>query len=154
MDTKEPKKDEKENTNTKENDEAEEKKGENLSEEEKKKFLDELNKLKLDSMRRKKGEIKDKYKFWEEQPVPQFSKDIGVEFGPINKDCKVENERKEPYPLPAGFEWKDVDVTNPSELTRLYEFLKNNYVEYDEKKKRKNSCEDFLRCHPPSPGYY
>ena len=79
MDTNEPKKDEKvDNKNTKENDEAEEKKGENLSEEDKKKFLDELNKMKLESVQRKKGEIKDKYKFWEEQPVPQFSKDIGV----------------------------------------------------------------------------
>ena len=118
MDTNEPKKDEKvDNKNTKENDEAEEKKGENLSEEDKKKFLDELNKMKLESVQRKKGEIKDKYKFWEEQPVPQFSKDIGVEFGPINKDCKVENERKEPYPLPAGFEWKDVDVRQFSPIT-------------------------------------
>ena len=155
MDTNEPKKDEKvDNKNTKENDEAEEKKGENLSEEDKKKFLDELNKMKLESVQRKKGEIKDKYKFWEEQPVPQFSKDIGVEFGPINKDCKVENERKEPYPLPAGFEWKDVDVTNPSELTRLYEFLKNNYVEDDDHMFRFDYSQDFLRWHLTAPGYY
>lgn len=128
--------------------------GMDLSDEQKAMLLDEMNKMKLGGHRLNKGEVKDSYKFWEEQPVPQFKKDIGVEFGPINKDCKVEEERQIPYKLPDGYEWADVDVTNEGQLTRLYEFLKNNYVEDDDHMFRFDYSPDFLRWHLSAPGYY
>ena len=103
-----------------------------LTDEQKRQIQEEMAKLSLMRNKRKKGEIKETYKFWSEQPVPQFDKEIDVKFGPIIKDNKVENERKEPYPLPTGFEWVDVDVNNPPELDKLYEFLKGNYVEDDD----------------------
>ncbi|MCQ2820467.1 MAG: GNAT family N-acetyltransferase [archaeon] len=114
----------------------------------------EIEKMKFGGAHRKKGEIKDNYKFWGEQPVPQFNKDIGVKFGPIKKDNKVEEERKEPYMLPPGFFWKDIDVTDASDLDRLYEFLKNNYVEDDDGMFRFDYSRDFLRWHLTAPGYY
>ena len=158
MDTKkenkEPEKKEENDSKITSSDNQNEKPEDKLSEEDKKRFLEEINKMKMDKVSKKKNEIKDKYKFWEEQPVPQFSKDIGVEFGPINKDCKVEDERQTPYNLPKGFEWQDVDVTNPRELTRLYEFLKNNYVEDDDHMFRFDYSQDFLRWHLTAPGYF
>ena len=102
---------------------------------------DQLLQYRKDTSLRHRGEIKSEYKFWSEQPVPQFNKDIGVSFGPITKDNKVEEERQEPYSLPEGFEWLDVDVTKENELNRLYEFLKNNYVEDDDHMFRFDYCQ-------------
>ena len=117
-------------------------------------ILNQIQNMALETKQRKKGEIKSSYKFWETQPVAQFNKDIGVEFGPVEKDCKVENERKEPYALPAGFEWQDVNVTEQRDLDRLYEFLKNNYVEDEDHMFRFDYSKDFLRWHLTAPGYY
>ncbi|MCQ2821519.1 MAG: hypothetical protein MJ252_30035 [archaeon] len=137
-----------------EKDPKEEEKKEGLSEEDKKKIEQIKREVERMAAGGKKGEIKDTYKFWGEQPVPQFNKEIEVKFGPINKDCKVEDERKEPYALPAGFFWKDIDVTDASDLDRLYEFLKNNYVEDDDHMFRFDYSRDFLRWHLTAPGYY
>ena len=41
----------------------------------------------------------------------------------------VEEIRKEPYDLPAGFHWVDVNLDDEEELHELYEFLRDNYVE-------------------------
>ena len=115
---------------------------------------DQLLQYRKDTSLRHRGEIKSEYKFWSEQPVPQFNKDIGVSFGPITKDNKVEEERQEPYSLPEGFEWLDVDVTKENELNRLYEFLKNNYVEDDDHMFRFDYCQEFLKWHLTAPGYH
>ena len=125
-----------------------------LTDEQKRQIQEEMAKLSLMRSKRKKGEIKETYKFWSEQPVPQFDKEIDVKFGPIIKDNKVENERKEPYPLPTGFEWADVDVTNPPELDKLYEFLKGNYVEDDDHMFRFDYNKEFLKWHLTAPGYF
>lgn len=128
-----------------------------LSEEDQKKaeqVLNEINKMTFAGSNRRKGQIKDQYKFWEKQPVAQFNKEIDTKFGPIDKDCKVEDERKEPYQLPSGFEWQDVDVTDQRQLDRLYEFLKNNYVEDDDHMFRFDYSKEFLQWHLTAPGYY
>ena len=100
--------------------EEEEEKKEEPQQEESPIPSDQLLQFRKDTSLRHRGEIKSEYKFWSEQPVPQFNKDIGVSFGPITKDNKVEEERQEPYTLPEGFEWLDVDVTKENELNRLF----------------------------------
>ena len=103
-----------------------------LSEKERASFLKQLEKLEEENKRpaHKKSEIKDKYDFWETQPVPQFDKDCEVKFGEIWKDHKKEDLPKKPFDLPEeGLEWQDVDMTQQNQIDKLYEFLKTNYVE-------------------------
>ena len=140
--------------------EKEDKKNENekgsLTESEQRAFLDEILKLEQENSKpaHKKNEIKDKYEFWESQPVPQFNKDAPVEFGEIWKDHKVEDLRKTPFDLPEeGLEWKDVDMTKQNEIDKLYEFLKTNYVEDEDHMFRFDYSKDFLKWHLTSPNY-
>ena len=48
--------------------------------------------------------------------------------GPI--DCRaVEDVRKDPYSLPASFQWSDLNLDNDEEVKELYTLLHENYVE-------------------------
>jgi glycylpeptide N-tetradecanoyltransferase len=125
----------------------------NLTEEQQKMLMEQLKKLQL-SQKYGKGEIKDEYKFWSTQPVPQFNKECEVEFGEIWKDHKVEDLQKEPLTLPDGFEWVDVDLSKQNELDKLYEFLKSNYVEDDDHMFRFDYSKDFLKWHLNPPGFF
>ena len=123
-----------------------------LSEQQQKFLMEQLKKLQ--SQKYDKDEIKDEYKFWSTQPVPQFNKECEVKFGEIWKDHKVEDLRKEPFNLPEGFEWKDVDLSKQNELDKLYEFLKSNYVEDDDHMFRFDYSKDFLKWHLNPPGFF
>ena len=106
-----------------------------LSQEEKNKhFLEQIQKLRESQELinlGKSGAIKTEYKFWGTQPVQQFYRDPPTKFGPIITDNKIENEQKEPYSLPEGYEWGDIDLSKSNELDKLFEFLKTNYVHDD-----------------------
>jgi len=41
----------------------------------------------------------------------------------------VEDVRKDPYGLPASFQWSDLNIDNAEELKELYTLLHDNYVE-------------------------
>ena len=129
-----------------------------LTEKEQRALLDQILKLELENSKpaHRKNEIKDKYDFWETQPVAQFNKDAPVEFGEIWKDHKVEDLRKTPFDLPKGLglEWKDVDMTKQNEIDKLYEFLKTNYVEDEDHMFRFDYSKDFLKWHLTSPNYF
>ena len=127
-----------------------------LSKEKQKMLMETLKRMQLskNSENEYDEEIKPEYKFWGTQPVPQFNKDCETKFGEIWKDHKVEDLEKEPLTLPEGFEWKDVDLSNQSELDKLYEFLKSNYVEDDDHMFRFDYSKDFLKWHLNPPGYY
>ena len=102
-----------------------------MSEKERKDFLEKIQNLKQAQDLIKKGHLpglKKEFKFWKTQPVPQYNIDIKVDFGPINKENNIENIQKEPYTLPEGFEWKDLDLSISSDVDKLYEFLKSNYI--------------------------
>ena len=43
-----------------------------------------------------------------------------TKFGPIITDNKTENEQKEPYSLPDGYEWGDIDLSKNNELDKLF----------------------------------
>lgn len=71
------------------------------------------------------------YKFWSTQPVPNFGEETKFEDGPI-KQQTVDQVPKEPSPLVSGFEWCDMDISNPEENEEVRELLQGHYVEDDE----------------------
>ena len=160
----EPKKEEMKEEKKDEN-KTEEKNANNKNEEEKipknkekvemqkKMLIEQLKKLQLEQ-KYGKEEIKENYKFWSTQPVPQFNKECEVKFGEIWKDHKIEDLQKEPLTLPEGYEWKDVDLSIERELDRLYEFLKSNYVEDDDHMFRFDYSKDFLKWYLNPPGFF
>ena len=52
------------------------------------------------------------------------------ESGPMEPD--KEEVREEPYSLSDKFMWDEVDLTDESQITELYELLNENYVEDDD----------------------
>ena len=76
------------------------------------------------------------YRFWQTQPVPSFGDTKGsgassVPDGPL-KPVDPERVPKEPKPLPEGFLWVTMDLTDQKELDEIYDLLNNHYVEDDE----------------------
>jgi glycylpeptide N-tetradecanoyltransferase len=94
-------------------------------------------------------------KFWGTQPVPQFQGEEITEsdLGPFDKDTDVEKEQKEPFNLPKGYIWYDIDINNSGDLNKLYEFLRDNYVEDDDHMFRFDYSKEFLHWHLTAPGY-
>ncbi|UKK02363.2 glycylpeptide N-tetradecanoyltransferase 1 [Theileria orientalis] len=70
------------------------------------------------------------HKFWDTQLVSKLDDVVtSNDCGPINPNQCVEDIRKDPYPLPSGFEWVVLDITNEEERTQVYTLLNENYVE-------------------------
>ena len=49
--------------------------------------------------------------------------------GPIEPNKPAEEIRQEPYTMPAGFEWSDLDISNAEQRMELYKLLAQNYVD-------------------------
>mmetsp|Transcript_87588 Transcript_87588/g.252916 ORF Transcript_87588/g.252916 Transcript_87588/m.252916 type:complete len:421 (-) Transcript_87588:28-1290(-) len=92
-----------------------------------------------------------KHAFWDTQPMAH-GEEARPE-GPIVPDKKPEELRAEPYNMPGGFEWSDVDITNQEQRQELYALLANNYVEDDDALFRFDYSEDFLLWALTPPGY-
>ena len=140
----------------KEEDKKEEPKKE-LSSKDKKDLLSQIKNLQQVQELLKMGgmnAIKSEYKFWGTQPVPQLNRDCETKFGPINKETNVENVKKEPYNLPEGFEWKDVDLSVSNEVDKLFEFLKSNYVGDESHLFGMEFSKDFLKWYLSRPNMY
>lgn len=91
------------------------------------------------------------HEFWNTQPVPQEAH-IKQE-GPIETKT-IDDVRKEPYPLASVLEWWVPDMANSEEdLNKIYELLKNNYVEDDDSLFRFNYSHNFLKWAMTPPGY-
>ena len=71
-----------------------------------------------------------KHLFWDTQPVPGLSEDFPEDgrMGPIDH-TDLAAVRKEPYSLPASFQWTDVNLDSDVECKELYTLLHENYVE-------------------------
>lgn len=91
-------------------------------------------------------EKKEQWKFWETQPVPALGtsipKDVNEPMEP-NKDIAEINPN--PFSLPAGFKWNDLDLENNDELMELYTLLNENYVEDDDNMFRFDYSPEFLK---------
>ena len=63
-----------------------------------------------------------KREFWDNQPVPQphdlLKGNIEPTNGPIQTKT-IDQVKKEPVPLPEGFEWGVVDIDNPNQLEEV-----------------------------------
>ena len=86
--------------------------------------------------------------FWDTQPVPAMSESMedldDSEMGPI--DCRAaEDIRKDPYSLPASFQWSDLNLDNDEEVKELYTLLHENYVEDGDNMFRFDYSPAFLR---------
>ncbi|XP_011045602.1 PREDICTED: glycylpeptide N-tetradecanoyltransferase 1-like [Populus euphratica] len=96
------------------------------------------------------------HKFWETQPVGQF-KDIGdssLPEGPIESPTPLSEVKQEPYNLPTQYEWTNCDMESEETCNKVYNLLKDNYVEDDENMFRFNYSQEFLRWALCPPGYY
>lgn len=60
---------------------------------------------------------------------------------PVPKD----KLRQEPYYLPPGYKWCNVNIKDDAELTELYELLRDNYVEDDESMFRFDYSKEFFK---------
>lgn len=69
------------------------------------------------------------YKFWSTQPVTRFDETKGQQEpdGPI-REVDIDKVRKEPGPLVDGFEWVEVDLEDPKEVSQLscLRYLRSN----------------------------
>ena len=126
----------------------EEKPQRQITEKEKKEFLNQIRNLKKTQDLIKMGELpgfKRDFKFWGTQPVPQFNKPLEITFGPILKEKNIENIPKEPYTLPEGFEWKNIDINQGNDIDKLYEFLKSNYIDDESHLFGSDYSKDYLK---------
>ena len=136
---------------------AEEKPPKQITEKEKREFLNQIRNLKKTQELIKMGEFpgfKRDFKFWGTQPVPQFNKPLNIDFGPILTDNKIENISLEPYTLPEGYEWKDIDLNQSSDVDKLYEFLKSNYIGDESHLFGTDFSKDFLKWFLNPPNMY
>ncbi|KAG9789956.1 Glycylpeptide N-tetradecanoyltransferase [Exophiala dermatitidis] len=93
------------------------------------------------------------YKFWGTQPVPKFDEKLEDKpDGPI-KDVTPEMVPKEAAPLPEGYEWVELDMTNEGEIKEVYKLLSQHYVEDDHAMFRFNYSAVFLDWALKSPGW-
>jgi glycylpeptide N-tetradecanoyltransferase len=73
--------------------------------------------------------------------------------GPIDSKKTVKDVRQSPHPLPSGFEWSDVNVSDEGQLRELYTLLSENYVEDDDNMFRFDYSAEFLRWAVNPPGF-
>lgn len=94
------------------------------------------------------------YQFWSTQPVPQMN-----ELVPANVNCAIEENipldkvRAEPFSLPNGFRWSNVDLNDEEQLNELYSLLTKNYVEDDDSMFRFDYSAPFLKWALQTPGH-
>ncbi|CAM9208534.1 unnamed protein product [Chrysoparadoxa australica] len=94
----------------------------------------------------------EEHKFWDTQPVPKLGSSEETGHGPIEEKT-VADVRQEPYNMPAGFEWCDVDVLDRVQLEEVYQLLNENYVEDDDNMFRFDYSVDFLLWALTPPGF-
>nr|BCL66117.1 N-myristoyl transferase [Volvox africanus] len=100
-----------------------------------------------------KRQAKEKYAFWETQPVAQFSGSSEGDEGPIDALKKVEDVLAEPYSLPESFEWCICNLKEDPVAQEVYELLSNNYVEDDDNMFRFKYSANFLKWCLLCPGH-
>jgi glycylpeptide N-tetradecanoyltransferase len=70
----------------------------------------------------------DNHKFWKTQPIDTNTKNADKEDKPI-EIVKIEDVRKDPYSLPEGFEWSNINLSNDLDIKEFCDFLNENYLE-------------------------
>ena len=67
----------------------------------------------------------DVHDFWDSQPVPKaYDKvDESMFDKPIDVVKTVADVKPDPYTLPAGYYWSDVDINDPAQAKEVYDLL-------------------------------
>jgi glycylpeptide N-tetradecanoyltransferase len=100
----------------------------------------------LEKQRKKEEKANREHKFWNTQPVVKMEGNMeAVVNKPVNPVEDVDKVRQEPYNMPAGFVWCELDVNNETHIKELYNLLSNNYVEDDDSMFRFDYSAEFLR---------
>ena len=97
------------------------------------------------------------HNFWDSQPVPKVSDELSFPEEAYDKaiiNQTLDLVRKEPYALPDGFWWADVNMESDDEANELYKLLTANYVEDDDAMFRFDYKVPFLRWALNPPGYH
>ena len=98
----------------------------------------------------------DTHDFWDSQPVPRAYETIDESKldQPIDEVKTVADVKPEPYTLPDGFRWVDVNVMDRSQAEEVYQLLTQNYVEDDDNMFRFDYSIEFLQWALTPPGYH
>ena len=88
----------------------------------------------------------DPHDFWHNQPVPKAHEmlDKSLQNQPIEVKT-LDQVNKEPYSLPTGYNWSNIDLSDISQAEELYNLLTQNYVEDDDAMFRFDYSVQFLR---------
>jgi glycylpeptide N-tetradecanoyltransferase len=98
----------------------------------------------------------DIHDFWDSQPVPKAydTVDPAMYDKPIDVEKTVTDVKPEPYVLPPGYYWSDVDINDPVQADEVYKLLTQNYVEDDDNMFRFDYSIAFLQWALTPPGYH
>lgn len=141
------------------NGEVKDPRGELITVEEQEEFLRVLKQLQIaPGAARAAAQAPKEHRFWSTQPVPKVEDDVSPDHppqqhGPIDGPKTVADVRQEPYNMPAGFAWCELDLTNSAEVQEVYDLLTRNYVEDDDSAFRFDYSVDFLQWALTSPGF-
>ena len=72
----------------------------------------------------------------------------------IEVEKTIADIRPEPYSLPEGYRWADIDINNEEQAEELYQLLTENYVEDDDNMFRFDYSVNFLKWALTPPGYH
>ena len=79
----------------------------------------------------------DEHDFWSTQPVPKYYEQVNASTLDQPIEVKTVDEvPKEPYGLPQGYKWVNVNLAEDEEVQELYNLLLKHYVEDSEGKFR------------------
>lgn len=97
----------------------------------------------------------DDHGFWDTQPVPKAYENVAPEQfdSPIDVEKTPDDVQAEPYTLPAGYFWSDVDINDPKQAEEVYTLLTKHYVEDDDAMFRFDYQIPFLQWALTPPGY-
>ena len=97
---------------------------------------------KIDSME----PLYDIHEFWDSQPVPKAYDEVDETMWdkPIDVEKRVSDVLQEPYKLPPGYVWADIDITDRVQAEEVYQLLTQNYVEDDDNMFRFDYSIEFL----------
>ncbi|XP_056891529.1 glycylpeptide N-tetradecanoyltransferase 1-like isoform X2 [Takifugu flavidus] len=93
-----------------------------------------------------------KYHFWETQPVPRLD---GADDGVMTHGPIIDAEgsvRTDPYSLPEGFRWDNLEMSSQTVLRELCTLLNENYLEEDDNTVRFDFSPEYLQwvLQPPN----
>mmetsp|Transcript_37829 Transcript_37829/g.95078 ORF Transcript_37829/g.95078 Transcript_37829/m.95078 type:complete len:467 (+) Transcript_37829:53-1453(+) len=99
-------------------------------------------------------QLKAAHGFWDHQPVLPLDAQVELEDNcPIDRIKTVDEISKDPLPLPAAYEWCEIDIEDENALQEVYELLRDNYVEDDDNLFRFDYSKEFLKWAMQPPGY-